>query len=1203
MKCPHCHAENPAGMRFCGQCAAPLASVCPSCGASNPPEHKFCGQCAASLGEAAKPRFGPPESYTPKHLAEKILTSKSAIEGERKQVTVLFCDIANSTALAERLGPDAMHSLLDRFFELALGEVHRYEGTINQFLGDGFMALFGAPVAHEDHARRAALVALGIQRGVRERQDEIAGPAVGALAVRIGMNTGPVVVGKIGDNLRMDYTAVGDTTNLAARLQQIAEPSAIYASDATYRLIEPYIECEPLGERKLKGKVEVVAVYRLAGARARRDPSPRGVRPIGSPLVGRDTELETLARCLERVLAGHGAIVGVLGEAGLGKSRLVTEASRSVAGRGLLWLEGRALSFGQNLSYWPFLEILRLWAGITEEDSEAQSALKLERHIGALFPDNAADVLPYLATLMGLPVSSDLEHRVKYLDGQAMGRQIFRSVRRLFERLARERPVVLVFEDLHWMDQSSTELIEHLFPLVQTVPIVLCGMGRPERESPAARLRQVARSSYVSHYTEIQLAALPPGSTTTLVENLLVNSAVPGRLKDLIIRKAEGNPFFVEEVIRAIVAGGVLVWDGAAEQWRMGREVEQVTLPDTLQGVIMARVDRLDEDVKQVLKVASVIGRSFFYRVLQALAEAGRELDRHLEGLEQLELIREKRRLPELEYFFKHALVQEATYDSILVERRRQLHRRVGECIERLFGDHLEEFYGVLAYHYARAEDWQRAQDYLFKAGDHAGRVAADAEALAHYQEAIRAYERVFGDHWEPLPRAILERKIGEALFRRGEHEQALDYTDRARARLGLTLPSSRWGIRLAIAGQLVRQAGHRLLPGVFLRHAAETSDRVVEELVRLAEITGWIEYFKNQERFVAAALIGLNYFERHRHPVGLTLQYMSIGLISDAVSAFGIAERYHRRAVTLAESTQHPIAIAHAYFGAGSHKEVLGDFDQAFERYQRAATAFREAGHPRGYAGAISRIAYIFHHRGDFARALNEAVELIRLGEETSDREILAWGLMVRGMVRRCTGPLDEAIADLHRAIEVLERISDHASIAQTGGLLGACYLRQGQVGKALVVLERAKRTVTERRLRGFTVVWAPMVLAEAYLRAVDEARGAQQATMMKKAKRACQEAMKQGKLCRYWFPMAFRLRGTFEWRTGKHRAAERSWLSSMAVADAIAAPYEVALTCLEMGRCLERRAHLERAADIFARIGAHVDLAEAHRLVTGVA
>src|SRR5579864_2488873 len=357
MKCSRCQAENPSGTRFCGQCAAPLTAVCVSCGASNPPENRFCSRCAAPLDKSAQPRFTAPETYTPKHIAEKILTSRAALVGERKTVTVLFCDIVDSTGLAEQLGPEPMHRLLNAFFDLALAEVHRYEGTINQFLGDGFMALFGAPIAHEDHAYRAALAALAIQRSVRDRQTEITGQAARGLAVRIGMNTGPVVVGKIGDNLRMDYTAVGDTTNLAARLQQLAKPGEIAVSAATYGRIERQVECELLGRRKLKGKTEPVTVYRLVRQRPRQEPIAPANTRLRSPLVGRDKELSALLRCLEQLMAGQGGIVGILGEAGLGKSRLVAEARGAISEPGPLWLEGQALSFGQRLSYWPFLEI------------------------------------------------------------------------------------------------------------------------------------------------------------------------------------------------------------------------------------------------------------------------------------------------------------------------------------------------------------------------------------------------------------------------------------------------------------------------------------------------------------------------------------------------------------------------------------------------------------------------------------------------------------------------------------------------------------------------------------------------------------------------------------------------------------------------------------------------------------------------------
>jgi tetratricopeptide (TPR) repeat protein len=917
--------------------------------------------------------------------------------------------------------------------------------------------------------------------------------------------------------------------------------------------------------------------------------------------VGRDRELAILAGCLERMAGGHGGIVGVLGEAGLGKSRLMTELNHAAAARNLLWLEGRSLSFGQTLSHWPFLEILRAWAGITEEDAEAESAGKLARAVGALCPDEVAEILPYLATLLGLPVSPALEQRVRYLDGQAMGRQVFRSVRRLVERLARERPLVLVFEDLHWTDRSSIELIEHLLPLVEATPLLLCGIGRPERESPATRLRELARRDYASRYTEVVLAPLPPAASSLLVDNLLKTPAVPRRLRELILQKTEGNPFFVEEVIRALVADEALVWDAAAGQWRLAREPDQLTLPDTLHGVITARVDRLDEDVKQLLKVASVIGRSFFYRVLRALADAGRELDRHLVELQQLELIREKRRLPELEYFFKHALVQEATYDSILAERRRDLHRRVGECIEGLFAERLEDFYGLLAYHFARAEDWPKAQDYLFKAGDHAGRVAADAEALAHYHDAVRAYERVFGDRWDPLQRAVLERKVGEALFRRGEHDQALDWLSRALARLRAPYPVSRWGVRVAIAGQLMRQVGHRLLPGLSRGTAAAPADPLVDEVFRLHDTMGWIYYMEDPERFVLAALTGLNYFERHRHPMGFVLESMCVGLTCDLIPAFWLAERYHRRAVAVAAPTGHPIAIGYAELGMGIHELTLGQSQRALDRAGAAVAAFREAGHIRGLGNASLLAAWTLQLRGDFAQAFERAADLVRLGEESSDRQILVWALGIRGMLRRCTGRLDGAVADLQAAMELARAMPDHAGVAQTAGMLGSCYLQRREVHRALQTLDEGQRVIDARGFRGMSVAWAPLFLAEARIRALDEADGEPRSVKLREARRACRRALRQAEMLRFALPMALRLRGMLDWRRGKRAAAARAWARSLAAAERFGARYEAALTLLERGRSLGRRDDVERAVTTFEALGAQPALAEARASLAG--
>lgn len=1206
MHCPQCQQDNPPGARFCNGCGMQLEAACPACDHVNPSASRFCNGCGSTLDghavTAAETRFASPQSYTPKHLAERILTSKAALEGERKQVTVLFCDIAGSTALAERIGADGMHGLLNRFFELVLTEVHRYEGTINQFLGDGFMALFGAPLAHEDHAHRAALAALAIQRRLRDGAP-VELPDGTAMRVRMGMNTGVVVVGKIGDNLRMDYTAVGDTTNLAARLQQLAEPGAIYLSPTTYRMVERHVACDVMGERRVKGKSDPVLVYRLSGAHSPAEPVGAGSRPITSPLIGRDTEVSALQGCLERLLGGVGGVVTVLGEAGLGKSRLVTEIHRTVADWPLLWLEGRALSFGQNLGYWPFLEIIRRWAGITEEDDETRGLGKLEACVRPLFTDDAGEVLPYLATLLGLPAPAEFEHRVKYLDGQAMGRQIFRSVRRLIERLARERPVVLVFEDVHWADRSSIELLEHLVSLVEMAPVLLCGVGRPEHGGATDQLATAVRKVGSARLTEIQLAPLPASSNERLVENLLANDRIPGPFKNLVLQKTEGNPFFVEEVIRSLIGTGALVWDAGAAHWRLAREIDQVTIPDTLHGVIMARVDRLDEDVKHVLKMASVIGRSFLYRVLEAIAERGFGLDGRLRALQELELIREKRRRPELEYFFKHALVQEATYESVLVERRRQVHRRIGEAIEALFGERLEEFYGILAHHYARAEEWHKAQEYLFKAGDHAGRVAADVEALAHYRDAVRAYERAFGDQWDPIQRAGLEHKIGEALFRRGDHEAAAEYLLRALALLNRPFPTSRLGIRLAIGWQALRQVGHRLLPWRPRGAGVGAPDSVADQQSRTYELMAWIDYFVDQERLVLNAFMHLNGSERRGPLVGIAKGSTTVGVICDLIPAFRLAKGYHRRAVAIAEEVGDPVALGLAYFCLGLHEHFVGDWDLALAHYQRAKHAYLEAGDLRGAAAVNSRMFHIMIHRGDVVAARALTHEVLSVADESADRQVRSWGVLAQGIIDLVCGPRDAAAAHLTEATTLYRAVPSYAEVAEALGYLGQYHLRRGDLERAREVLDESRQLIEERGVRGHGAGVPRNSIAELYLAAAERSPSGARGAALKVACRACRDAVKQGNADRGFLPSALRLLGTYHWLAGSPVAAQRSWRRSVAEAEALNAAYEVALTHLEVGRRTLSREDLERAETMFFEMGTELDRAEARALLAEAA
>jgi class 3 adenylate cyclase/tetratricopeptide (TPR) repeat protein len=1189
MLCPRCGTENREGRRFCAECGASLALACTACGFSNEAGENFCGGCGASLAPAptGAAKFSTPKSYTPHHLAEKILTSRSALEGERKQVTVLFCDLVNATSVAERLGSDEMHRVLDRFFTVAVHEIHRYEGTVNQFLGDGLMALFGAPVANEQHARRAVLAAQAVIRAVRGGLAEFRTGHGVDLAVRVALNTGPVVVGTIGDDLRMDYTAIGDTSNTAARLQQMAEADTALLSEGTWVAAGEDVEVEYLGPRTLKGKTEPVRVYRLVGV----GPTAESSRRLRSPLVGRILEMGTLERCLAAVAHGEGGIVCISGESGVGKSRLLAEARRFGTVGEVLWLEGRSLSFTQTISYWPLIEILRRYAGIAEDDAESGAWAKLEARVSALFGPETPEILPYLGTLLGLTVPEDLQDRVRYLNEQAMGRQILLTSRRFFERLARQHPVVLVCEDLHWVDQSSAELLEHLMPLIAGVPLLLCLAMRSESVGPAARVRALAADRHAARFTDIVLGPLSTVESQDLIANLLLH-APSSALQHLILTKAEGNPFFIEEMIRTLIALHAMVRDETSGGWRPTARLNQITIPDTIQGVIMARIDRLDDDLKQVLKLAAVIGRSFFYRVLRAITEAERQLDRHLSELQTVELIREKRRIPEREYIFKHALVQEATYDSILIERRRLLHCRVGAAIEQLFADRLDEFAGVLGYHYARAEEWEKAKDYLSRAGDQAGKLAADTEALAHYLQAFAVCERVLGAHWAPAQRAELERKMGEALFRRGDHHAAVESLKRALAQLGHPLPDSRWGVRLAIGREVVRQMRHRLL-GVPRRGLESTA---VVDRERIYDVMAWIDYFLDQERVVLDGLLLLNTAEQSRDSVRIVKGCTALGMILDLIRCFPLAKRYHRRAIRLAQDAGHPGAAAIANLGSGVHEYQRGHTTAAHEHFQRAATAYRDTGDLHAWGVAATMVAWVLRQTGQLGASLSLSQEIVRVGEETADDQVLAWGLHGLGRTLWHTGAFEEAAAHLKRSVELYRTVPDYPAIAEATGDLAHCWLRQGRLAEAQAVLDDCNRTISVRRLRGVVCTRPRLALAEAHLAAL-EARIGNRRRAFRCARRACRAALRQAKTDRQGLPAACRLAGIYWWFRGNPARAERWCARAVAAANEMGARYELGITYLEMGRCKRVHDLLSHAETIFAELGARHDLARTRR------
>ena len=546
MQCPRCRQENPARAKFCLECGQRLPSSCGACGTELPDTARFCPECGRPVGagtgapsEPAPPEIRTPATYTPRHLAERILTSRSALEGERKPVTVLFCDLVNSTALAERLGAEGMHALVNGFFDAALAEVHRYEGTVNQFLGDGFMALFGAPLAHEDHARRAALAALGVARALRDRPIAVAPGSEITLTVRMGLHTGFVIVGAIGDNLRMDYTAVGDTTHLAARLQQLAEPGAILASEATWRLIEGYIDGQRVGPVSVKGRSEPVVVFRLLAVGSRRSPL-EGVEPRGlSHFVGRDRELETLLALFAAGEEGRGQAVGIVGEPGVGKSRLLLELRQRLAGRPVTYLEGRCLSYGAAIPYVPVADLVRAACGLGVAEPPEAMAEKLRSGLHEIGVDPATSA-PYLLHMLG---GKDPSGQLEALGPEVIKARTFDTLRQMFLRGSRKRPLVLEVEDLQWVDRTSEEFFAFLADGLLGAPILLVATYRPGYRPPW---------SDRSFATQVSLGRLAADESLAIVQSVLPDSSSGDPLARLILDKAEGNPFFLEELARAV---------------------------------------------------------------------------------------------------------------------------------------------------------------------------------------------------------------------------------------------------------------------------------------------------------------------------------------------------------------------------------------------------------------------------------------------------------------------------------------------------------------------------------------------------------------------------------------------------------------------------------------------------------------------------
>ena len=725
MKCPECGSDNREGVKFCEECGSRMEMVCPSCSAILPLGKKFCGECGQKLSSPKIPLavdYSRPKSYTPKFMAEKILTTRSALEGERKLLTVFFADVANFTSLSERLDPEEVHQIMDGCFKILLNEIHKYEGTINQFTGDGVMALFGAPLAHEDHAQRACYAALAIQKAVKIYDSKITRDYGVEFKIRIGLNSGPVVVGAIGDDLRMDYTAIGDTTNLGARMESLAKPGSTLLSANTYKIVKDYFLTTSLGKVDVKGKKEPQNIYELSGTSqvvTRIDASKaKGL----TKFIGRQSELDILLETFEKARGGTGQVVGIVGEAGVGKSRLLLELRRELKGD-YGTLEGRCLEFWSSIPFLPILDLLRTFFDIKEGDPEDRIKPKIRDRITGL-DKNLLEGLPAFHDLLSLTIE---DHSWQQFEPGEKRLKTFEALRDLLIWLSDNQPLLLVLDDLHWMDRTSEEFLDYLIRWLAPTRILLLLLYRPEYDHPW---------SSRSFFQKIGLDQLSMNNSAELVRSMFEEGLIAPELSKLILRRSAGNPLFMEELTRTLLESGhIEKRDG---KYTISGDTPNIQLPNTVQGIIAARMDRLEDHIKRAMQIASVIGRDFTYRILQAITDKRDELKSCLMKLQGLEFIYEKQLFPELEYIFKHAVTQEVAYGSLLLGRRKELHGKIGRTIEEIYPTRLDEFTEVLAYHYARSDDIEKAYDYLRSSGEKATRNNSAWEAFGYYKEALR---------------------------------------------------------------------------------------------------------------------------------------------------------------------------------------------------------------------------------------------------------------------------------------------------------------------------------------------------------------------------------------------------------------------------------------------------------------------------------
>jgi class 3 adenylate cyclase/tetratricopeptide (TPR) repeat protein len=974
---------------------------------------------SASMNNPRQPQS--PANYTPPHLAERIRAEQAALEaqgsaaGERKTITALFADIQDSTALIEDLDPEAARHLIDPALQLMMDAVHRYEGFVVQPTGDGIFALFGAPLAHEDHPQRALYAALLMQAESKRYAEQLRRDQGLNLQIRVGVNTGEVVLRSIRkDDLHTDYTPVGHSIHLAARMESLASGGAVVVSEGTYKLIEGYFECKALGAAKVKGVTEPIPIYEVLGVGPLRTRLQVAASRGLSRFVGRHNELEQLQRAWEQVQAGHGQIVGVTGEPGLGKSRLFYEF-KLLSHSGCLVLEAYSVSYGKASPYLPVIELLKSYFQLQPQDDERTRREKVGGKV-LMLDRRLEETLPYLFALLGI---DDPTSALQHMDPQIRRQRTFDALKQLLLRESLNQPLTLIFEDLHWIDAETQGFLDTLSESVPSARLLLLVNYRPEYR------HEWGQKTY---YTQVRLAPLSKEEADELLTVLLGTAPSLTAVKRLILEKTEGTPFFMEEVVQTLAEEGVL--GGEPGNYHVEQAATALHISPTVQGVLASRIDRLAPPEKALLQQLAVIGREFpLGLVRQVVPQPEDELYQLLSVLQRKEFLYEQPAFPEVEYLFKHALTQEVAYNSLLLERRKALHEQVGQAIEEVYRGHLDEHYSELAHHYSRSDNTQKAIEYLYLAGQQAVQGSAYEQAAIHLTAALRLLDT--------LP----------------------DTPERAAQELRVQLT-------LGPALKITKGYGSVEVEQVYIR-ARALCQEVGETPQLFLVLWGLSAFYRNRGDLRTSHEVAtqcLTLAERVQSPVFLCGAHLTLGLTLFILGELSAAQRHFEQAVAPYDPHQYeshaflyeqdPRVTSLSALALGLY--ALGYPAQALAKSHEALARAREQPRPRGLAFAEVMAARFHQLRQDVGLTQQWAEAALSLSTEHGFRFYGVQGSILRGWALAEQGQTEEGIAQICHGLAAYDAGTETFRVENLA-LLAAAYGKAGQAEEGLAALAEA--------------------------------------------------------------------------------------------------------------------------------------------------